>query len=69
MSSYDTDADSGDPVSLHCNADGIPPPFIYWRRTAGASSIIRNFGTVKSFSSRSYHDSQSAIINLQHCYE
>ncbi|CAH8614673.1 unnamed protein product [Schistosoma guineensis] len=48
MSSYDTDADSGDPVSLHCNADGIPPPFIYWRRTAGASSIIRNFGTVKS---------------------
>ncbi|CAH8866641.1 unnamed protein product [Trichobilharzia szidati] len=48
MSSYDTDADAGDSVELQCNADGIPPPFIYWRRTAGASSIIRNFGSVKS---------------------
>ncbi|VDQ09991.1 unnamed protein product [Trichobilharzia regenti] len=50
MSSYDTDADAGDSVELQCNADGIPPPFIYWRRTAGASSIIRNFGSVKSVS-------------------
>ncbi|CAL8068405.1 unnamed protein product [Calicophoron daubneyi] len=48
LSSYNTDAEAGDPVTLRCAADGIPTPLIYWQRTGGASSIIRNYGATKS---------------------
>lgn len=48
MSSYNTDADAGDRVVLECAAEGIPTPVIYWQRTGGQSSIIRNFGLTKN---------------------
>ncbi|KAA0196299.1 hypothetical protein FBUS_09161 [Fasciolopsis buskii] len=50
MSSYNTDADVGDPVALQCAAEGIPTPFIFWQRTGGPSSIIRNYGLTKNVS-------------------
>ncbi|KAA3670800.1 uncharacterized protein DEA37_0012017, partial [Paragonimus westermani] len=48
LSSYNTEADVNNPVVLECAADGIPTPFIYWQRTGGPSSIIRNYGTTKN---------------------
>ncbi|CAH8597790.1 unnamed protein product [Heterobilharzia americana] len=68
MSSYDTDADSGDPVTLQCNADGIPPPVIYWRRTAGESSIIRNFGAVKSGNTIKFDQVEADDAGEYMCY-
>ncbi|CAH8652389.1 unnamed protein product [Dicrocoelium dendriticum] len=48
LSSYNTDSDVGDRVVLECAADGIPTPVIYWQRTGGPSSIIRNYGLTKN---------------------
>ncbi|KAF7262138.1 hypothetical protein EG68_00607 [Paragonimus skrjabini miyazakii] len=48
LSSYNTEADVNNPVVLDCAAEGIPTPFIYWQRTGGPSSIIRNYGTTKN---------------------
>ncbi|CAH8629039.1 unnamed protein product [Heterobilharzia americana] len=62
------DADSGDPVTLQCNADGIPPPVIYWRRTAGESSIIRNFGAVKSGNTIKFDQVEADDAGEYMCY-
>uniref|UniRef100_A0A183TFP7 Ig-like domain-containing protein n=1 Tax=Schistocephalus solidus TaxID=70667 RepID=A0A183TFP7_SCHSO len=47
QSSYDTTVNEGDRVTLRCEAHGIPPPVITWRRTGGSSSLIRNYGNMK----------------------
>ncbi|KAL7055186.1 hypothetical protein AAHC03_024434 [Spirometra sp. Aus1] len=47
QSSYDTTVNEGDRVTLRCEAHGIPPPVISWRRTGGSSSLIRNYGNMK----------------------
>ncbi|KAL5964644.1 Dipeptidyl peptidase 8 [Taenia solium] len=34
-------------MTLRCQAAGIPQPVVYWRRTGGSSSLIRNYGISK----------------------
>lgn len=52
LSSYNMDAEVGDPVVLSCASSSIPTPVIYWKRTGGASSTIRNYGLIKNVSWR-----------------
>ncbi|KAM7533898.1 hypothetical protein Aperf_G00000107956 [Anoplocephala perfoliata] len=47
QSSYTTTVTEGDRMVLSCQAAGIPQPVIYWTRTGGSSSLIRNYGISK----------------------
>lgn len=49
-SSYTTTVTEGDRMILHCQAAGIPRPVVYWSRTGGSSSLIRNYGISKPVS-------------------
>ncbi len=40
----------GDRTTLQCQAFGIPKPVVYWTRTGGTSSLIRNYGNTKPVS-------------------
>ncbi|VDM19045.1 unnamed protein product [Hydatigera taeniaeformis] len=46
-SSYTTTVTEGDRMTLRCQAAGIPQPVVYWSRTGGSSSLIRNYGISK----------------------
>ncbi|KAL5105663.1 Dipeptidyl peptidase 8 [Taenia crassiceps] len=46
-SSYTTTVTEGDRMILRCQAAGIPQPIVYWSRTGGSSSLIRNYGISK----------------------
>ena len=34
-------------MTLYCQATGIPQPVVYWFRTGGSSTLIRNYGISK----------------------
>uniref|UniRef100_A0A5K3FI43 Ig-like domain-containing protein n=1 Tax=Mesocestoides corti TaxID=53468 RepID=A0A5K3FI43_MESCO len=46
-SSYTTTVTEGDRMTLYCEAFGIPQPVVYWSRTGGSSSLIRDYGISK----------------------
>lgn len=42
--SFETAASVGDSITLRCSAVGMPLPRLYWLRSAGSSSVIRDYG-------------------------